>query len=230
MLCVLASFGSKVGIWSISVGLVICLVCIVVALPTLISSLIGLYRSFSKKLPRSLKRSFVLGSVFPLGLLGFVIYDLPQALSAPVLYNVSTDLLNPPQFSEHVLELREAIAANPVLLTDNAKDKIRRGYPNLKSLESSLPPDTLEQLVETTIHELGWKFHGKDTSSENQKSVTLYATDTSFWFGFKDDVAIRLVPHESGGTILDVHSVSRVGVTDLGKNAERIEELFASLR
>ncbi len=47
------------------------------------------------------------------------------------------------------------------------------------------------------------------------------ATDTTLWFGFKDDVAIRIRPDGSGSRI-DVRSVSRVGRSDLGANARRI--------
>ena len=47
------------------------------------------------------------------------------------------------------------------------------------------------------------------------------ATDTTFWFGFKDDVAIRVRP-DDGGSVIDVRSVSRVGRSDLGTNARRI--------
>jgi uncharacterized protein (DUF1499 family) len=47
------------------------------------------------------------------------------------------------------------------------------------------------------------------------------ATDTTFWFGFKDDVVIRVKPAD-GGSRVDVRSLSRVGVGDAGTNAKRI--------
>ena len=51
------------------------------------------------------------------------------------------------------------------------------------------------------------------------------ATDTTFWFGFKDDVAIR-IRAEGAGSVVDIRSVSRVGQSDLGKNAERIGQIL----
>ncbi len=48
------------------------------------------------------------------------------------------------------------------------------------------------------------------------------ATDTTFWFGFRDDVVIRIRP-EGKKTRLDIRSKSRVGRSDLGKNAARID-------
>ena len=41
------------------------------------------------------------------------------------------------------------------------------------------------------------------------------ATDTTFWFGFKDDVVVRVKPADQGSRI-DVRSVSRVGKSDVG--------------
>ncbi|HJR53568.1 MAG TPA: DUF1499 domain-containing protein, partial [Gemmatimonadota bacterium] len=49
------------------------------------------------------------------------------------------------------------------------------------------------------------------------------ATATTPWFGFKDDVVVRIRP-EAGGSRVDVRSVSRVGRSDVGTNARRIEE------
>ncbi|WP_369676609.1 DUF1499 domain-containing protein, partial [Enterococcus faecium] len=54
------------------------------------------------------------------------------------------------------------------------------------------------------------------------------ATDTTMWFGFKDDVVIR-VTAKGDGSELDIRSKSRVGKSDLGKNAERINQFIAQL-
>jgi uncharacterized protein (DUF1499 family) len=54
------------------------------------------------------------------------------------------------------------------------------------------------------------------------------ATDTTFWFGFKDDVVVRVRP-EGEGSRIDVRSMSRVGVSDLGANAERVRKFLAKL-
>ncbi|MCZ0942003.1 MAG: DUF1499 domain-containing protein, partial [Gammaproteobacteria bacterium] len=54
------------------------------------------------------------------------------------------------------------------------------------------------------------------------------ATATTFWFGFKDDVAVRVRPHPQGA-LVDVRSVSRVGRSDGGVNAKRIGEILRRL-
>ena len=54
------------------------------------------------------------------------------------------------------------------------------------------------------------------------------ATDTTRWFGFKDDVVVRVKP-EGAGSRVDVRSLSRVGRSDVGKNASRIRAYLQAL-
>ena len=67
--------------------------------------------------------------------------------------------------------------------------------------------------------EMGWEILAAEKGEGR-----IEATDTTFWFGFKDDVVIRIQPAETGSRI-DVRSASRVGVGDLGVNATRIPPL-----
>jgi uncharacterized protein (DUF1499 family) len=54
------------------------------------------------------------------------------------------------------------------------------------------------------------------------------ATATTFWFGFKDDVVVRIT-QEAAGSKIDVRSVSRVGQSDIGANAARIQKFLDAL-
>ena len=55
------------------------------------------------------------------------------------------------------------------------------------------------------------------------------AVDTTFWFGFKDDVVIRIIERE-GSARIDVRSKSRVGVGDVGTNARRVRTLLSRMQ
>ena len=70
---------------------------------------------------------------------------------------------------------------------------------------------------------MGWKVVEAD-----EDSGRIEATDTTFWFGFKDDVVIRVRP-AGGDTRIDVRSLSRVGGGDVGKNAQRIRAYVSAL-
>ena len=64
--------------------------------------------------------------------------------------------------------------------------------------------------------ELGWEVYFKD-----QSAGIIEAVDTTAIMAFWDDVVIRVLG-DAQGTKLDLRSVSRVGVGDLGANAARI--------
>ena len=56
----------------------------------------------------------------------------------------------------------------------------------------------------------------------------LEATAASGWYGFKDDLMVRVRPDNAGSRI-DLRSVSRMGVSDLGVNCARISRLRQAL-
>ena len=73
------------------------------------------------------------------------------------------------------------------------------------------------------IDNLGWELVNIDAD----KGV-IEATDTTAWFGFKDDVVVRITDNSSE-RLVDIRSKSRVGGSDLGKNAARIHKLIEEL-
>jgi len=79
------------------------------------------------------------------------------------------------------------------------------------------------RLVEATARSFGW-----DIASAMPAEGRLEATDTTRWFGFKDDVVVRVVSIPEGSRV-DVRSVSRIGRSDLGANARRIRGFLAAL-
>jgi uncharacterized protein (DUF1499 family) len=70
---------------------------------------------------------------------------------------------------------------------------------------------------------MGWKIIDR-----NQAEGRIEATDTTRWFGFKDDIVIRITPAGQGSRV-DVRSVSRVGKSDVGTNARRIRKYLKAL-
>lgn len=137
-----------------------------------------------------------------------------KAVSLPTTNDVATDRFDPPAF-EH-LAASSAPGAN---LLDYTREEARvqaEGYPDLSGIRVS--GGVGENLVKAAAvaRALGW-----EVVSEDAGNGSLEATATTFWFGFQDDLAIR-VRREGGGTVVDLRSASRVGLHDLGANAERI--------
>jgi len=78
--------------------------------------------------------------------------------------------------------------------------------------------------VTEVVTEMGW-----EVVDANLDDGRVEATDTTRWFGFKDDVVIRLESGLADSTVLDMRSKSRVGRSDIGVNANRIRTFTAAL-
>src|SRR5207302_9610810 len=86
----------------------------------------------------------------------------------------------------------------------------RKGYPDLEPLVLGVPPSAAFTRARDAAEGMGWLIVAAEPAAGR-----LEATDSTLWFGFKDDIVVRIVPQGSGSRI-DVRSVSRVGRSDLG--------------
>ena len=140
------------------------------------------------------------------------------AASVPVIHDITTDTVNPPAFV--ALAPVRANAPNGVdYVTDPAAQL--KAYPDVKSVLSPMPSAALFERAIAAAHELKW-----DVVSSSREEGRIEATDTTAWWGFKDDVVIRIVA-EGAGSKLDIRSMSRVGKSDVGVNAARIRKFIA---
>ncbi|WP_083910926.1 DUF1499 domain-containing protein [Henriciella marina] len=74
----------------------------------------------------------------------------------------------------------------------------------------------------------GWEIFSRPETGEDVERTMIEATETSTWYGFKDDIAIRIQAVE-GATRVDMRSISRVGLSDLGMNARRVSSFMDEL-
>ncbi len=147
---------------------------------------------------------------------------LRNARSVPAIHDVTTDLEDPPSFVA-VLPLR-AGAPNAAAYGGPAVAAAqRRGYPDLHPLELSVDRSVAFARAVTAARSMGWKIVDVDSLAGR-----IEATATTTWFGFKDDVVVRVRPTGAGSRI-DVRSVSRVGGSDVGTNAKRVRAYLNKL-
>jgi hypothetical protein len=149
-------------------------------------------------------------------------YALRQARALPPIHDITTDTDRPPQFVA-ILPLRAA-APNPAGYggADVARAQIG-AYPDLRTRRlDAAPADAFGRALQAA-RGLGWEIVAADAAAGR-----IEATDTTFWFGFKDDVVIR-VEADGAGSRVDVRSVSRVGVGDVGANAKRVRAYLREL-
>ena len=141
------------------------------------------------------------------------------ATSVPPIHNISTDLDDPPMF-DAVVALRGP-GTNSLEYDSNDAAEQFGGYPDLVGLATPLDAAAAVERAAAVAEDLGWEVVNVDS-----EQGIVEATATTFWFGFKDDVVIRVRAEDSGSKI-DLRSVSRIGLSDLGANAARIEEFLA---
>jgi uncharacterized protein (DUF1499 family) len=147
---------------------------------------------------------------------------LRLARSLPPIHDISTDTGDPPEFVS-ILALR-ADAPNAAVYGGTAiAEQQQRAYPDLKPLKLSLPPQEVLAHAVQVGESMGWEI-----VAAVPLEGRLEATASTFWFGFKDDVVVRITPSE-GGSRVDVRSVSRVGRSDVGANARRIRTFLKKL-
>lgn len=143
-----------------------------------------------------------------------------RAQSVPPIHDITTDMNNPPAFKVLAAAREEAPNAVDYPGAETARQQ-QAAYPQLKPITLNMPITNAMDAVTATIQARGWDIAG---TTDN----TIEATATTRWFGFKDDVAIRMTETENGVQI-DIRSASRVGKSDLGTNAERIQAFLEDL-
>lgn len=146
-----------------------------------------------------------------------------RADTVPPIHDISTDTDNPPVFVA-IVPLR-ADAKNPVEYGGpEVAAQQRDAYPDIAPIQLDVPPQRAFQQALDAARGMGWDI--VDASADEGR---IEATDRTTWFGFKDDVVIRVVP-APGGSRVDVRSLSRIGGSDVGTNAARIREYAAALQ
>jgi uncharacterized protein (DUF1499 family) len=159
--------------------------------------------------------------------LGALAFGVPFAMlqaakGSPPIHDITTDTANPPQFVA-VVPLRSG-ARNPVAYEGEAIARQQRAaYPDVQPALLDVPPDRAYQRALDVAHRLHWDVHAS-VPAEGR----IEATDTTPWFGFKDDIVVRITPTASGSRV-DVRSVSRLGTGDLGTNARRVRAFLRDL-
>lgn len=146
-----------------------------------------------------------------------------RARQVPPIHDITTDTDDPPEFVA-MLPLR-ADAPNPAEYGGpEVAAQQREGYPDLRSLvlASTPPAEAFGRALDAARAE-GWELVAADSAAGR-----IEATATTGWFGFKDDVVVRIRP-EGGGSVIAVRSVSRVGKSDVGTNARRIRSYLERL-
>lgn len=133
----------------------------------------------------------------------------------PPIHDITTDTQDPPVFS--VAGERRGSDANTLEILQDTLAQQEKAYPGLGTMVVDTPIDEAFAKALEVAAAMGWEVYHQDINAG-----VIEAVDTTAVMGFKDDIVIRLRSN-ADGTLVDLRSVSRVGVSDLGANASRIE-------
>jgi uncharacterized protein (DUF1499 family) len=139
----------------------------------------------------------------------------------PRIHDISTDSANPPRYVA-VLPLRKG-AENPADYSAEVAAQQQQAYPDIAPAMLDAPPAQAFARAEHAARAMGW-----DIVAVAPGDLRIEATDTTLLFGFKDDIVIRIAAAGSGSRV-DVRSLSRVGKSDFGVNANRIRKFLRQL-
>jgi len=219
LVLVASGFGARFGIWDYRLGINLVRWSFYAGLAIAALALIALV------IPRvRAGRAWSLAAAIIIGLgVAYVPWYWQQvARAVPPINDITTDTANPPAFVA-VLPLRASAPVSPDYPGPATAAQQQSGYPDIRPLDLNVAPEAAFARALDTAKGFGWQIDATDAASGR-----IEATATTPWFGFRDDVVIRVTPTASGSRV-DIRSHSRVGRSDLGANAKRIREFLAKL-
>ena len=218
----LSALGSRWEWWGFRTGFTVLRATLYGGLLVIVVVLAGLVLGLLARTGRTL-----LVSIVSLVLLAAVaaapVGHLRAAGRVPPIHDISTDLDDPPRFVA-VLPLRRGAPNSAEPGGADLAAQQRAGYPDLGPGRFPEAPERVFVRATDVARGLGWEIVAA-VPAEGR----LEATDRTRWFGFRDDIVVRVRP-DGPGSRVDVRSVSRVGRSDLGTNARRIVRFLEALR
>jgi uncharacterized protein (DUF1499 family) len=196
---------------------------LLLTLAAAVLSTVGIVAARRRQLARETRRG-IAGLVMAVLLLAFPAAVLFSARGSAPIHDVTTDTGDPPEF----------IAVLPIRARTGALNAVEYGgprvaalqqqsFPDIKAIRLDVAPPAAFDRALADVHAMKWELVAADRSGGR-----IEATDTTLFFGFKDDVVVRVRP-DGHGSRIDVRALSRVGGSDLGTNAKRIRAYLRQL-
>lgn len=216
-----SGLGYRLGLWEFKTGISLVKAGGYLSATAVVVCLAGLGVWQARIFPQGMIPAIV-GLVIGSGVLGLTLKWKKNLSSVPYIHDITTDTENPPLFVA-VLPLRAGADNSAEYGGPSLARQQKQGYPDLKPGFVSLPPVAAFSEALQAAKDMNWEIVAAEPAS-----LRIEATDTTLWFGFKDDVVVRISPDQTGSRI-DVRSVSRVGKSDVGTNARRISAFLTRL-
>jgi len=221
LLFALSGYGYQWGLWELGTGFTILRYAVYAAIGLLVIQTAFFF--FMKESGVKARAMVLVGFLLTLGVTATGVYWQYKAQSVPPIHDISTDLETPPEFVA-MIRLREDAPNPPEYAGDETATAQRESYPDVQPLIVSAPVQETMDAIVSIVASRGWEM-----VAINRQEGRIEATEKLAWFGFKDDVVFRIT-ETNEGTRVDMRSKSRIGRSDIGVNADRIERFMRDLR
>src|SRR6266480_1897134 len=203
LLLLASGAGVRLGLWTYGTGFALLRYAAYIGIAAAVLALVALF------LPQGRAR-WIAALLAALGVgaaTAYLPYSVQQrARSAPRINDITTDTEKPPHYGG-----------------PQVAEQQRKAYPDIQPAVLASGPEAAFARALAAAQAMGW-----DIVDAQPKEGRIEATATTFWFGFKDDVVVRITPLPAGSRI-DVRSKSRVGRGDTGTNAQRVRAYLKRL-
>lgn len=223
ILLLLAVFGYRYGFFSAGYSLLFLTKYAVYS--SIIASAISLI-SIGYSLHLYKKFLSILSSIFMFAInitvISFFYFQIIDLRSNPLINDISTDY-------HDLLEFK--------IYTDHNLPKDEHNFiqkfggfklPNYELAPLILSDVSKEEVFNKSLNIL--KNMGLEITYENFEEGTIEALEKSFWYGFTDDMIIRIEKLITNDIRINARSASRIGRSDFGKNSKRIKSYFILLK
>jgi uncharacterized protein (DUF1499 family) len=146
-----------------------------------------------------------------------------KAAKLPPIHDITTDPENPPGMIA-LLSRRKGARNLPMYAGRAIAAQQQKAYPDIAPALLKIPPAQAFDRARAVAERMGWTI-----VAATKQDGRIEAYDRTFWFGFTDDVVIRVRP-APGGSRVDIRSMSRIGRHDFGANAERVRAFLAAIK
>ena len=158
--------------------------------------------------------------------------------AVPIIADITTDTVDVPAFTQAILTQRldkshslnfatnslDYAAIKDLRSKKPASEAQKTAFPDIKTIALSVDANAAYTKALAAVTSMGMAI-----TTEDKAGGILEATQSSFWFGFKDDVIIR-IRADGSGSLIDIRSASRHGKSDIGMNAKRVRALSAKIK
>lgn len=152
-----------------------------------------------------------------------------QAARLPLINDISTDLIDPPEFARSSRAIAARVSSEHGPIPDAWREAQRAAYPGVQPILLELESDEAWPLVQKAVAARGWRIVEQTRPGGRSGIGRIDAVDRTPLMGFADDVTIRVRPL-AGQTRIDIRSASRIGRHDFGANARRIQRFAQDLQ